>query len=159
LVVFAAIASPPGTEIVTSTGRSVTSLSAARIMRSGTGLIAGAPTGNPRPGFVIVPTPGPARRRVAHSPGAGHSTAAVTRAPSVQSGSSPASFTTTHRAGASLSTGKRTRRPEGRPTSTVSGAEPVTSPTAAAFATAVAQVPVVHPARSPVVRAATSGAR
>ena len=46
--VFAAMASPPGTENVTTSGRSVTSASAARIMRAGTGLMAGAPTGEAR---------------------------------------------------------------------------------------------------------------
>ena len=58
LDVRAAMASPPGTETVSATGRSVTSPTAARIMRAGTGLMAGAPTGRPRPGRVTVPTPG-----------------------------------------------------------------------------------------------------
>ena len=118
LVVFSAIAAPPGTVNVTTTGRSVTSSRAARIIRCGTGLIAGAPTASPMPGFVIVPTPGPARSSVERKSPDGHSTSAVTRAPSVQSGSSPASFTTTHRFGTALSTGKLTRRPDGSPTST-----------------------------------------
>ena len=43
LVVLAAIACPPGTEKVTTSGRSVTSASAAAIMALGTGLMAGAP--------------------------------------------------------------------------------------------------------------------
>ena len=60
LDVRAAMASPPGTETVSATGRPVTSATAARIMRAGTGLMAGAPTGRPRPGRVTVPTPGPA---------------------------------------------------------------------------------------------------
>ena len=78
------------------------------------------------------------------------------RAPSVQSGSSPASFTTMAVAGPSgsgsgpaPSTANSTRRPLGRATSTFSGMTPVTSPIVAALAAADADVPVVHPVRSP----------
>ena len=67
-------------------------------MRRGTSVIDGPPTARPRPGRVTTPMPGPARSSV--SGPAAQSTSAVMRAPSVQSGSSPASFTTTHRLGA-----------------------------------------------------------
>src|SRR5579884_3857428 len=149
LVVFSAICSPPGTEKTTSTDRSVTSDSAARIMRRGTGLIAGAPTGRPKPGKVMVPIPGPATRREAFSPDGRHETDAVIRAPLVQSGSSPASLTTTQLAGSTDSTGNETRVPLGRATSTSGGALPVTRARAAALAAAEAQVPVVQPVRRP----------
>jgi hypothetical protein len=129
--------------------------SAARIIRLGTGLIAGAPSANPRPSLVMVPTPSPARR-TRSSPESAQRTSAVMRAPSVQSGSSPASFTTTARPSPSHSIGKRTRRPAGRPTSTRSGRTPPRSTENAALAAAEAQVPVVHPLRSPF-RPATVG--
>jgi len=93
LVVSAAIASPSGTEKVTTTDSGPTSPSAARIIRLGTGLIARAPSASPSPGLVMVPTPSPARRMLS-SLASAQSTSAVMRAPSVQSGSSPASFTT-----------------------------------------------------------------
>src|SRR5437763_9056036 len=150
LVVLAAMSSPPGTENVTDTGRSTTSASAAAITRRGTGLIAGSPTARPSPGLVIVPTPGPARSCGPVDPVGAHSAEAVMRAPSVQSGSSPASFTTIARAGASPgSTPNSTRRPSGGATSTTSGTVPVTRPSAAALAAADAQVPVVQPVRRP----------
>src|SRR5205807_8547448 len=135
-----------------------TSPSAARIIFRGTGLMAGAPTGSPSPGSVIVPTPSPARRSCPETSAGPNSTVAVMRAPSVQSGSSPASFTTTASNGSPDgpgSTGNVTRSPPGRPTSTVSGRTPVQSPTVAALAAAEAQVPVVQPVRSPEVRSAT----
>ena len=124
-------------------------------MRRGTSVIAGPPTGMPRPGLVTVPMPGPARSSTFGCPAApaAHSTVAVMRAPWVQSGSSPASFTTTHRLGASASigasTGNVTRRPSGRGTSTSVGAPPVTRPMRAALAAALAHVPVVQPVRRP----------
>ena len=134
-------------------GRVVTSAMAARIIRRGTGLMAGAPTGRPRPGLVTVPTPTPARSSVLATLGDAHSAVAVTRAPSVQSGSSPASLTTTQRLGLSCaaSTGNVTRLPLGRRTSTSFGGAPCTRPMTAALAAAEAQVPVVHPVRSPLV--------
>ncbi len=57
--------------------------------------MAGPPTARPRPGIVTVPTPSPARytRRPGWCGSKRKST--VRRAPSVQSGSSPANFTTT----------------------------------------------------------------
>ncbi len=149
LVVLAAICSPPGTSKVTRIGRSVTSPTAARIIRLGTGLMAGAPTGRPSPGLVTVPTPMPASSSV--SGAADHSAVTVMRAPSVQSGSSPASFTTTQRFDASASTGKATRSPLGRRTFTSRGGVPVVNPMAAAFAAADAHVPVVHPVRKPLL--------
>ncbi len=146
--VFSAMAPPPGTENRISTGRSTTSPTAARIMRRGTELMAGAPTGRPKPGRVIVPTPGPARSSEDLSPCL-HDTDAVMRAPWVQSGSSPASFTTTHVVGPSASTAKVTRAPPGSATSTSGGGRPVASAMAAALAAAEAQVPVVQPVRRP----------
>ena len=119
------------------------------IMRRGTRLMAGAPTGRPRPGRVTVPMPGPARRSDDSFPAFAHDATAVMRAPSVQSGSSPASLTTTAAAGPPLSTGKLTLRPPGRATSTSVGAVPVSRAMAAALAAAEAQVPVVQPVRRP----------
>src|SRR5271165_3423582 len=166
LVVRAAIASPPGTEKTTRTGRSPgraaagspvtppTSARAARIIRRGTGLMAGPPTGRPSPGLVIVPIPGPLASSLSPAPSR-QVTSAVIRAPSVQSGSSPASLTTTAvggrpgGTGPAPSTAKATRFPLGRPTSTSAGTAPVTRPVAAALAAADAQVPVVKPVRSP----------
>ena len=95
--VFSAIASPPGTEIVTSNpgvGPSVpaTSATPSAIIRRGTGLIAAEPGGSSRPGWVIVPTPGPPRIEM---PGSStRRTVARTSAPWVTSGSSPPSLMT-----------------------------------------------------------------
>jgi hypothetical protein len=98
LDVLAAMSSPPGTDRTTSTARPVTSPTDARIMRAGTRLTAGAPTGRPNPGRVTVPTPGPARMATpALVPVGAHRTSAVTWARSVTSGSSPASLTTATR--------------------------------------------------------------
>src|SRR5438477_419732 len=139
LVVLVAIAWPPGSEKRTTSGRSVTSASAPRIMARGTGLMAGAPTGRPSPGSVMVPTPSPARSSCPGESGSAKVTVAVIRAPSVQSGSSPASFTTTA-SNASPdgpgSTGNVTRSPPGRVTSTVTGRRPAPNPMAAALAAA-----------------------
>ena len=63
--VFAAISSPCGMAISTSTSplrpsaRATCAISA-RIILRGTGLIAGSPGGTGSPGRVTVPTPGPA---------------------------------------------------------------------------------------------------
>ena len=95
-MVWVAISSPSGTDRVTMSGSVVTSSSASRIIRSGTAVMDGPPTASPRPGLVTVPTPGPAKKRVSWS-ARPMLTLAVTRAPSVQSGSSPASLTTTAR--------------------------------------------------------------
>src|SRR5438067_11944193 len=43
-------------------GRNVTGVQTCALPIWGTGLMAGAPTGRPRPGLVTVPTPTPARR-------------------------------------------------------------------------------------------------
>src|SRR5579875_1042507 len=157
LVVLTAMSSPPGTEKVTSKEWLPTSSRAVVIIRRGTGLMAGAPTGSPSPGLVTVPTPSPASKRGGPGEELVSRAVAVMRAPSVQSGSSPASFTTTAQAGPSASTGKRTRRPPGRATSTSEGTEPVTRPMAAALAAAEAQVPVVQPVRRPGGRVGLTG--
>ena len=63
--VFRAMASPPGTEIVTSrpSPAARSAAPAARtlssMLRRGTGLMAALPTSSPRPGRVTIPTPGP----------------------------------------------------------------------------------------------------
>src|SRR4028119_1835419 len=83
-------------------------------IRRGTSFIAGPPTASPSPGLVTTPTPSPRSRCI---PGSSHGeTRAVRCAPSVTSGSSPASLTTTASAQvpssptSHRSTGKRTRR-------------------------------------------------
>src|SRR6266498_2514089 len=163
LVVLRAISSPPGTLTTASAPRTVrptTSPTAAAIWRRGTGLIAGPPSSRPRPGLVTVPTPSPPSSR---RPGSARRLRRTVRwAPSVTSGSSPASLTTTASAHPSPSsqraTGKATRRPDpGRPISTRSCGRPLTSAAAAALAAAAAQVPVVQPVRR--VRAATLAVR
>ena len=163
--VRAAMASPPGTETVSATGRSVTSPTAARIMRAGTGLMAGAPTGRPRPGRVTVPTPGPACSSTVPAARSAGSQAAVTVmwAPWVTSGSSPASLTTAARPGWPVPGRRRPRRngpagPRASPPPPRPAGRPGAGPMTAALAAAEAQVPVVQPVRSPLAPA-TSGAR
>ena len=115
---------------------------------------------------MTVPTPGPATKTMPSSaperPAAPppdsspatvprSSTAATTVMPSVTSGSSPASLTTAalaqpSRGRSSHSTASVTRSPPGSPTSTASQHSPA-SASAAAFAAAAAQVPVVRPVR------------
>src|SRR5579884_3395325 len=164
--------SPSRTEIVTRTGGAPSvSRTARAIMRRGTGLIAGPPTGMPRPGRVTTPTPVPARSSTAAPPtpratapgpatvqprpvgvAPPSSTSAPMWAPWVTSGSSPASLTTqaparrpsVHRPYASKSASK----PAGRGTVTVAGDSPRRARQAAAVA-AAAQAPVVKPVRSP----------
>jgi hypothetical protein len=77
-----------------------TSSTAQRIISRGAGLMAGSPTGTRIPGSVTVPTPGPARNRILPV-WLGRTTAKIT-APSVLSGSSPASLRTSARADPSL---------------------------------------------------------
>ena len=97
LVVFSASASPPGIDTVISTSP-VTPWAAAReatmscIIRRGAGLIAGSPMESSNPGRVTVPTPAPARKRTPEPSGA-VTTVTTISAPSVTSGSSPASLT------------------------------------------------------------------
>src|SRR5215218_1590611 len=115
--------------------------------------MAGPPTGSPSPGLVTAPTPSPLSNS---SPGSSrHETRAVRCAPSVTSGSSPASFTTTASAheppSSHLSTSNSTRRSAPLPgnlTSTWACGSPLTSVLAAALAAAAAQVPVVQPVLS-----------
>src|SRR5919112_3947197 len=115
--------------------------------------MAGPPTGSPSPGLVTMPTPSP---RPSSSPcSSRHETRAVRWAPSVTSGSSPASLITTASAHESLrshrSTSNSTRRSRPFPgnfTSTRVCGRPLASVLAAALAAAAAQVPVVHPVLS-----------
>src|SRR5215210_2395501 len=122
-------------------------------MRRGTSFMAGPPTGSPSPGLVTTPTPSP---RSTSSPcSSRHETRAVRCAPSVTSGSSPASLTTTASAHESprsqLSTSNSTRRSRPFPGSFMSTracVRPLASARAAALAAAAAQVPVVQPVLS-----------
>src|SRR5918998_6408034 len=115
--------------------------------------MAGPPTGSPSPGLVTAPTPPPLSNS---SPGSSrHETRAVRCAPSVTSGSSPASFTTAASAheppSSHLSTSNSTRRSAPLPgscTSTRACDSPLTSVLVAALAAAAAQVPVVQPVLS-----------
>ena len=120
-----ASSSPPSTPISTITSASPT---ASRIMRRGTGLMAGSPTGTGRPGSVTVPTPGPARNSTPE-PRAPYRTVARTSAPWVTSGSSPASLTTPAMAAPcsrrSTASAKAGRFPPGRSIVTGSGNVPV----------------------------------
>src|ERR687890_418956 len=156
LVVFSAIFSPPGTLMRTRTPRwsgSRTSSTEYEIIRRGTAFMAGPPTGSPSPGLVTRPTPSP---RSSSSPGSSrHETRAVRWAPSVTSGSSPASLMTTAsahegpRSHRSRSNATRRCRPfPGSFTSTRACGSPLASARAAALAAAAAQVPVVQPVLS-----------
>src|SRR5690606_364639 len=106
------------------------------------------PGGIGRPGRVTRPTPSP-RAKVTPEPDGPRRTVAVTTAPWVTSGSSPASLTIAAVADSSDSScrasEKATRRPDGSAISTGSGNWPQTSAVAAAFAAAAAQAPVVQP--------------
>src|SRR5215213_3112010 len=122
-------------------------------MRLGTSFMAGPPTGSPSPGLVTTPTPSPLSSSSPCS--SRHETRAVRCAPSVTSGSSPASLTTTASAQESpsshRSTSNSTRRAApffGSFTSTRVCGSPLTSARVAALAAAAAQVPVVQPVLS-----------
>src|SRR5215218_8371726 len=143
LVVFSAIFSPPGTLMTTRTPRwsgSRTSSTEYEIIRCGTAFMAGPPTGSPSPGLVTMPTPSPRSRSSPCS--SRHETRAVRWAPSVTSGSSPASLITTASAHESLRSHRSTSN------STRVCGRPLASALAAALAAAAAQVPVVHPVLS-----------
>src|SRR5215203_3836986 len=115
--------------------------------------MAGPPTGSPSPGLVTLPTPSP---RSSSSPcRSSHDTRAVRWAPSVTSGSSPASLMTTASAQepprSQRSTSNSTRRSlpfPGSFTSTRVCSRPLASALAAALAAAAAHVPVVQPVLS-----------
>src|ERR687890_2760475 len=115
--------------------------------------MAGPPSGSPSLGWGTMPTPSP---RPSSSPcSSRHETRAVRWAPSVTSGSSPASLITTASAHESLrshrSTSNSTRRSRPFPgsfTSTRVCGRPLASALAAALAAAAAQVPVVQPVLS-----------
>ena len=156
LSVFCAIASPPGMEISTSISVGPPTLRAAssrlsRIIWRGAGLMAGSPGGRGSPARVTVPTPSPARK-VTPVPGMPARIVAITRAPCVTSGSSPASLTIPALAppskGSAIAREKAGRAPPGSAISTRSGKSPVRHPRYAALAAAVAQAPVVQPRRS-----------
>ena len=142
---------PPGMEMVTTMSRAPASARAAAIMARGPGLIAGSPGAIGRPGRVAVPTPSPATK-VRPEPGAPGSSRTTTVAPWVTSGSSPASLTTAASAQpgprASRATANSGRWPPGSGISTADGTVPPPRPSAAAFAAAAAQAPVVQPRRS-----------
>src|SRR5919107_3272575 len=115
--------------------------------------MAGPPTVSPSPGLVTTPTPSPPSSSSPDS--SRHETRAVRCAPSVTSGSSPASLTTTASAheppNSHLSTSNSTRRSAPLPgsfTSTRACGSPLTSVLVAALAAAAAQVPVVQPVLS-----------
>src|ERR687895_1784660 len=115
--------------------------------------MAGPPTGSPSPGLVTRPTPSP--RSSSNPCSSRHEMWAVRWAPSVTSGSSPASLITTAsaheapRSQRSTSNSKRRSRPfPGNFTSTRACRRPLTSALAAALAAAAAQVPVVQPVLS-----------
>src|SRR5947209_11255984 len=150
-----ASSSPSGMEISISTSAGAPSTAAAaslacRIIERGTGLIAGSPGGIGRPARVTMPTPSPALKTIPLPAGRSR-TVAMTSAPCVTSGSSPASFTIPARAKSSprscMASAKLGLPPRGNATDTGSGKSPVTSASKAARAAAVAQVPVVQPRR------------
>src|SRR5487761_987779 len=182
LRVLSARAEPSRTPTVTVThgGGSVrVSRTERAIIRRGTGLMAGPPTGRPRPGRGTRPTPPPARSRIAdpgdsrrataprsttdHSaptavgPLASSSTSARISAPWVTSGSSPASLITEAEALAAPisweASAKLAVRPAGSGTSTVEGRRP-RSPRQAPRVAAAAQAPGVKPVRRPRRRGA-----
>ncbi len=95
-IVLRASSAPPSIETVISTSPTPpfsweTSSIAVRIIWRGTGLMAGSPGGIGRPGLVTVPTPSPALK-ITPEPGGNRLTVALTKAPWVTSGSSPASL-------------------------------------------------------------------
>src|SRR5215210_2831226 len=115
--------------------------------------MAGAPTGSPSPGLVTTPTPSPRSRSSPRS--SRHDTRAVRCAPSVTSGSSPASLMTTASAHESprsqpptANSTRRSRPFPGSFMSTRSCFRPLSSAKAAALAAAAAQAPVVQPVLS-----------
>jgi hypothetical protein len=145
--VFAASRSPSGMAISISTSWGPpSSLMTWRIMARGAGLMAGSPGGNGRPARVIVPTPGPALKRMPSPPGR---TVAMTVQPWVTSGSSPASLTIPARAQpaprSASASGKCGTSPFGRVMLTGSGKRPVSNAAQAALVAAVAHAPVVQP--------------
>src|SRR5918995_2129136 len=122
-------------------------------IRLGTSFMAGPPTGSPSPALKTPPPPPPLPSPPPAPPR--HETRAVRCAPSVTSGSSPASLTTTASAheppNSHLSTSNSTRRSAPLPgslTSMRACGSPLASAFVAAFAAAAAQVPVVQPVLS-----------
>jgi hypothetical protein len=114
-------------------------------------LIAGSPTATGRPGSVTVPTPSPARKTTP-SPAGNRRTEAITVAPWVTSGSSPASLTMPAMAcvgvSASRASAKAGSSPFGSRIETGSGNAPERRAVSAALVAAVAQAPVVQPRRN-----------
>ena len=154
LNVRAARATPSGMEMVTTRPpvypwACAAAQAASRIMARGIELMAAAPTGWSSPALVTRPTPTPPS--ITTSEPSLSATRAMTRTPSVMSGSSPASFCTEQTAHVSprsaSSTSTTTSMPAGVDTVTE---DTVTSPrrsSAAALVAAAAQVPVVYPQR------------
>jgi len=154
LRVFSANASPSRTKICTSRAlfrhspSARASATAARIIRRGTGLIAGSPTATGKPGLVTRPTPGPLTRTIFSScPSSSQRTVAPISAPLVTSGSSPASLTTVAMACSALppkrQRAKRWRESSGKGISTAPGFSRPSRQRTAALAAAAAQAPVV----------------
>ena len=166
LRVFFASFFPFGTDIVTVIagvirGRlvprlrlsSTASLTASSIIRLGTGLIAGSPTGRARPGLVTTPTPSPPLIVIVRGlPDSSIVTSARISALLVTSGSSPASFMVDAEACLIPSMSTRhsiertanlTLEPSGKGISMLSGPACDTSANVAALAAAAAHAPVV----------------
>ena len=145
LKVFFASSRPPGIASFTS---APTSPAASRITCSiicrGTGLTAASPTGSLSPGRVTVPMPSPAVNLIPPSASL-RQTAAITRHPSVTSGSSPASLITPHHGNVPGIISRIICRPAGVSTETSAGHLPDNCHSTEAFAAAAAQVPVVTP--------------
>ena len=156
LNVFFAVSSPSGIEIVTfispqyPQARHMRSTSSVIILR-GTLLIAACPICCSSPGFVTLPTPMPpsSMTRSPEDSSSPFSTFAYIRSPSVTSGSSPLYFLTAHstRSGSLVtsSTSRYSSIPFGVISLTCRNSSPEKSISAAAFAAAAAQLPVVHP--------------
>ena len=146
LKVRRASSSPPGTEIVTSSPPPYSADSSRAIICLGAGLMAGSPTGSPKPGSVTFPTPFPCRKWIPAFPEKATFASMTLRL--VTSGSSPASFTTAAVADKPSScptdsTGKDNSSPSGMWKLTSAGTSPVSSLINAALAAAVAHAPVV----------------
>ena len=148
--VFSASASPSRTKIRTSTRPLLVppstraSATAARIIRRGTGLMAGSPTATGNPGLVTTPTPGPLTSTTDSHPGSSSQRAsAPISAPLVTSGSSPASLTTVAKPVPKRQSSNEWREPSGKGISTRPGCGWPSRPSTAALAAAAAQAPVV----------------
>ena len=158
LNVFSASSLPSGTDIVTVTGFSfpfIDSLTAENIIFLGTTFIAAIPTGCSSPFFVTLPTPSPPERYMLSSTKSVSAlplaslTSAHISVPLVTSGSSPLSLKTDAQTPylsiRFIFTLSSVLMPFGVSINILSGIFPQKSTSAAAFAAAAAQVPVVTP--------------